>query len=550
MVKNFVRVTCPFRPESILRTFIQHTPRIHPLRRGAMSLRTTPLLLVALAACGGSDSPGNTPVTPEPAPVPVQQATCTAPVRLAIGEAAELPAAADGGTLCPVSAQPGAEFVVAVVDTRAVRKAETGPEGYGAAFPRYTVAVSTAGQAALPDPSMNRAAQGSPHFAITPAPPADFASLRNRPWTVGELFPLYDPAVMAPRQAQVLRVYDGHFVVAAYEGDAAALLPRFMAQMDSAWDAVGAHAVPLMRAAYSRELPVTSPASGQFLIILRDDPNGDVLGRTLSDKSFGAPRMWTDIKIREKSGYLELAELVAHEVAHAFQALYMYDSRPDYPVDSAAGATFWATEGGADLISFETVRRASGVGFTANFDARAPGATPAARRLGDRAHPGFGHLSAGYDAPAGFLRILASRRVLAGEAVDDAIREVLRGAADGWNGWDSYGVRRTGLNARMRARLGPSWNGEDALLDWALAHAADDLTSDPRFQDPLFLRIHEMVGRRTLWRPFAIISASGAGFARVPYGSPAFFLLKSDAEVRLSGVSDTPGLRWKILRTR
>jgi hypothetical protein len=345
-------------------------------------------------------------------------------------------------------------------------------------------------------------------------------------------------------------VYDGHFVVAAYEGDAPALLPRFMAQMDSAWGAIGAHAVPLMRAAYSRDLPVTTPASGQFLIILRDDPNGDVLGRTLNDRSFDAPRMWTDIKIREKSGYLELAELVSHEVAHAFQALYMYASRPDISMQSAAGATLWATEGGADLISFETVRRASGVEFTANFDARGAGAGPAARRLAERAHPGSGWLSAGYDAPAGFLRILASRRVLAGEPVDEAIREVLRGAADGWNGWDSYGVRRTGLNARMRARLGESWNGEDALLDWALAHAADDLTADPRFQDPLFLRVHEVVSRRSMWRPFTTLSAAGTGFARVPYGSPAFFRLKIDAEARLSGVSDTPGLRWKILRTR
>jgi hypothetical protein len=523
-----------------------------------MSLRpalSAPLLLVALAACGGKDSTGTTPVTPEPPkpPPPVQQATCTTPVRLAVGETAELAAAADGGTLCSIAGEKGAEFVVAVVDTRAVRKAETGPEGYGAAFPDYTVAVSTAGQAMLPSPSIARRAQASPHFIAAPAPPADAASLRDRPWTLDERFPLYDPAVQRARQARVLRVYDRHFVVAAYEGDATDLLPRFMAQMDSAWGAVGGHAVPLMRAAYSPELPVTTPESGQFLIILRHDPVGDVLGRTLSDRSFGGtPRMWTDIKIREKSGYLELAELVSHELAHAFQALYMYDSRPDTWLESAAGATFWATEGGADLISFETVRRAGGVPLTANFDARDPAATPAARRLAERAHSLAGRLTLGYDAPAGFLRALAARRVAAGEPVDDAMREVLRGAADGWNGWDSYGVRRAGLSARMRARLGASWNGEDALLDWALAHAADDLTSDPRFQDPLFLRVHEIVSRYSMWRPFAVVGNTGTqgGSVRLPHSSPAYILLKIDSEVRLSGVTDTPGLRWKILRTR
>ncbi len=527
-----------------------------------MSLRASlsaPLLLVALAACGGKDSPGSTPVTPEPPPTappspppPVQQATCTAPVRLAVGESTELPTAADGGTLCTIAAEKGAEFVLAFVDTRAVRKAETGPEGYGAAFPDYGVAVSTAGQATVAGPSMERrAAPRDPHFVTAPAPPAHAASLRDRPWTLGETFQLYDAAIQQPRQARVLRVYDRHFVVAAFDGDAADLLPRFMAQMDSAWEAVGGHAVPLMRAAYSRALPVTSPESGQFLIILRQDPNGGVLGRTLNDKSFGAPRMWTDIKIREKRDYVELAELVAHEVAHAFQALYMYGSRSEEWYESAAGATFWATEGGADFISFETVRRASGVGLTANFDARAAGLNPAARRIVERAHGLGGMLTLGYDGPAGFIRDLAARRVVAGEPVDDAMREVLRGAADGWYGWDSYGVRRTGLTARMRDRLGPSWNGGDALLDWALAHAADDLTSDPRFQDPLFLRVHEIRTPYSAWRPLATIAAgTQVGRARRPHSSPAYFLMKIDSDARLSGVTDTPGVRWKILRTR
>ena len=276
-----------------------------------------------------------------------------------------------------------------------------------------------------------------------------------------------------------------------------------------------------------------------------------MLGRTLNDRSFGAPRMRTDIKIREKSSYLVLAELVAHELAHAFQALYMYGSRPQDSLESAAGATFWATEGGADFISFETVRRASGVGLTANFDARAPGASAAARRLAERAHPQSGRFTAGYDAPAGFLRDLAARRVVAGEPVDDAVREVLRGAADGWNGWDSYGVRRTGLNARMRARLGASWNGEDALLDWALAYAADDLIPDPRFQDPLFLRVPEVISRYSPCRPFATLgNGTYGGSARLPHSSPGYALIEVDSEVRLSGVTDTRGLRLKILRIR
>ena len=104
-----------------------------------------------------------------------------------------------------------------------MRKTDTGPEGYGAAFPEYTVAVSTSGQAFLPNFSMSPgAARGSPHSAIAPAPPADAASLRDQPWTLDESFPRYDAAVQRPRQARVLRVYDGHFAVAVFEADASA----------------------------------------------------------------------------------------------------------------------------------------------------------------------------------------------------------------------------------------------------------------------------------------------------------------------------------------
>lgn len=534
-------------------------PRTHPAAR-ALARRSPALLpallLLALAACGDGEGGGGGPVEPPPAEPPRE--TCAAVVRLAVGEAAPLSADEQGRVRCRVDGGDGAEFAVAFVDTRAARKAQTGPEGYGEAFGPYVVSVSTGGLSPQTTRGGAGAAGGStpePHLLraeMAAAPPEAAGVLRDRPWTVGERFALYDGLPRAPRTARVLRIYDGHFVVAWFEGDNEALLPRYLERLDSAWAGMRSHALPLMGAAYSEDLPRTSPGSGQFLVVLRAEGRGDAWGWVAADRSLGGePRLWAELKVMDL-GALRLLELLSHEMAHAFQALYMFRTRPVGFTDSAAGATFWATEGGADLVSFETVRRLAGAGLTQNFDARAPGTAEPARRLAQWAHPAGGVLSDGYASAAGFLRTLAARRALAGESPDPAVGEVLRGAAEGWHGTDSYGARRQGLTERMRALLGTEWTPEEALLDWALSHAADDRTASARYQDPTFLRAGEAPPFGHSWQPMARMSGNGTEMASTTrgYGSPHFLLLSGQGEMVLSAAADVPGVRWKVLRVR
>lgn len=502
-------------------------------------------LLAALAACG--DDPAGRAAAAE--------RTCAAPVQLAVGESADLAADAEGRILCDLRAGADAGFVLAFVDTRATQKARTGAEGYGDAFPPYTVSMALAEDLG-PGAALQRTADAAaPDFVLTQtsAPPPASAPLRETPWVLDERFGLYDRVARTERPARVLRVYDGRFAVAWFEGDGEALLPAFMARLDSAWAVMRAHALPLMRAAYSDELPVTSPGSGQYLLVLRAPGGGGAAGWTAAERSFGAPRIWTEVKVAQYESHLALAELMAHEMAHAFQAMYMYRTRPAGVTESYAGATFWGTEGGADLVLLETIRRAAAVPLTANLDgSAAQGASPALRRYVRWAHPGGGRLTDGYADAAGFLRRQAALLVQAGVAEDVAVGEVLRGASDGWFGYDHMGVRRTGLAARMETLLGAPWSPEDALLDWALAHAADDRTANPRFQDLTFLRASQMTGTLGSWQAVATLPGSpGAGMGmELPYGSPGFVWLHPGGDGPFVAKAGVPGVRWRILRVR
>lgn len=541
----------PYRPDPAGPISRPAAPSRGGLRRGSAAS-----LLALLAACGGDGSgggPGGPGGPGEPSPV---RETCAAVVRLGVGESAELAADPQGRVLCRVDGGGGTEFAVAFADTRAASKAAAGPEGYGDAFEAFRVAVATGGQ--VPVISTTRSA---PSRATRPddlvrtemaaAAPANAAPTRGTPWAEGERFPLYDAGTGTSRTARVLRVYDGGFVAAWFEGDNEAGLPRFLAQLDSAWTMIDAHALPLLRRAYSPEAdPRTSPGSGQFLVILRAAGRGDAWGWTSADRSFGGgPRLWTDVKVRDYPGAMRLAELMAHEIGHAYQAMYMYRTRPAGTEESYAGATFWGVEGGADLVSFELVRRAAGVGLTANFDG-AGAAGGARQRMRQWAHPGTGTLTDGYASAAGFLRAQAARLALAGAGEDDAVAEVLRGASDGWFGYDHLGGRREGLAARMRARI-PAWSPEAALLDWALAHAADDRTAEARWQDPTYLRVRETTGTDFAWRPMATLDgAGGAGETTRGYGSPHYLLLSGAGEMRFGASANAGGLRWRIVRVR
>lgn len=496
------------------------------------------LLIAALAAC--DDPAGQAQAAAQ---------TCPSPVQLAVGESAELPADADGRVRCRI--QASGEYVVAFVDTRATEKARTENEGYGNAFAPYTVTVALHEDVDAAPPSLAASVSippgRAPDFDVANAlPPAGHATFRETPWTLNERFETYDAGIQGMRTARVLRIYGGRYVYAWLEGENEPQLAAFMAQLDSAWAAVGTHTLPLLRAAYSDADPVTSPGSGQFLTVLRAFGRGDAAGWTISLEDFGAPRIWTDLKVIPQ-GSARLAELVSHELTHAFQAMYMVRTRPGGVAGVAAGAAFWGVEGAADLVSFETMRRAAGVSLTANLDPDASAPSPALQRLVSWGRSHGGQLTEGYAHAAGFLRWQAALRVQAGDTEDAAVAEVLRGASDGWYGFDHVGSKRPGLAERMRARLGTAWTPEDALLDWALAHAADDRTAAARWQDPTYLRVWQAGGAP--WRPMASLPvAGGAASTTRAYGSPDYLVIRTHGSEPFAAASSVPGVRWRILR--
>ncbi len=512
-----------------------------PLRR--VSIHLLPLAALAmLAACEDATGGGGTRVAQ----------TCAAPIRLAVGESADLAADADGAVRCRIQSSGSAEYVVSFVDTRATEKSRTQNEGYGDAFAPYTVTAALAEDVALAPAQAALASRSAraPDFDVQHAePPPTSGVLRATPWTEGERFALYDGFPQAPRIARVLRVYDGHYVFAWFEGDNEALLGRFMAQLDSVWPSVRAHALPLLRAAYSDQDPVTSPGSGQYLVVLRGAGGGAALGWTRAAQEFDVPRFWTELKVVEQQSHLRLGELVAHELAHGFQGMYMHRTRPVPGGLIAAGAALWGVEGSADLVEFELTRRTAGVALTANLDrAAAAAGSPALRRMAQRPETFRGRLTDGYDDAGAFLRLQATQLVRSGMGEDAAVREVVRGASDGWHGFDHLDGRRTGLTERMRARLGTAWSPEDALLDWALAHAADDRTSVPRFQDPTYLRVWDPTGGPTGWLPAATLRDGVPQSTTREYGSPHYLVLHSGGDDPFAAVASVPGVRWRILR--
>jgi hypothetical protein len=498
------------------------------------------LLVPVLAGCGDESSPM------EPAP----QQGCE--MTLQVGQAAD----SGQGEGCRLRAAAGAEYALAVLDARAILSAISARER---GFPSYdaTVGLSAAAPPLAPRSSSASREEGAPYpleilYSQVDELPEGHPARRADPWSLGEQFPLYDAARQTTVPARVVRVYPDGLVAAWVEGEAADQLEPFLDQLDYAVATVRQHAIPLLRNTFVPRLPVTSTGAGQYLMILRTDPS--VRGRAYGVARGDSVLSWILLNVDVTAGPVSLASLLAHEMTHTYQMMYMRDTRPLGVASSSVGTSFWAVEGGANLISYEMIRRVAGAALDGNFDWRAAPGDPVRQFYALRAQPAFGEFTNGYDNSMGFLRDLVIRRVVAGEALDAAVREVSRGAVEGWYGFDAWGPGRAGLTARMRERLGSTWDPIDAMLDWTLSHAADDLTEHPVYQDRASLRVWDIPeGHPVGWRPAAVLSEGGqraVTFSR-PGGSPHYLYLRDAGEgvgFVISGT--TPELRWRLIRTR
>jgi len=477
-----------------------------------------------------------------------------------VGESV-LPAGAVSG--CYLKAAPGAEYVLAYLDTRAITSAQTARE---ASFADYTarltvVGTDTAQALVRRARSIDRAGSLDAALDIGSGKRAHVAAQANypyewpTPWTLNEGFEIQDPYLSAIRPLRVLRIYEGGFVFAWDEQGDTTRLGTFLPQLDSAFPVVSQWAFPLLRRTFANALPTTSPRSGQYLIILSDTlTQGDqafrgmVWGTTLGDTTC----TWAYVQVATQATYVVLASLLAHEIAHSYQRMYLDATRPAGAIPGW-GASLWGEEGGANLISYEMTRRYADIALDANYDWRNPGSTPAEQQYASRAQPGYGELTDGYDDAMGFLRDLVLRRMGSGESVDDAVRAVSLGAIEGWYGYDGV-AHRAGMAKRMRERLGGAWQPSSALLEWTLSHAADDRTPSPAFQDRASLRIWDLPADQEYgWRPDTAINSAAGGTTLVTrrYGSPGFSYLVDDGGGVLFAISSqTATLEWQLVRVK
>ena len=482
------------------------------------------------------------------------------PRRLAVGEALDVRADAK----CDLGREAGAEYALAYFDARVVQGSRTAPEPYHSTA-TYVVTVedliSGAVQQVAPRAAgVDRAAlaAGARDWTVAPAgAPGQYrgASGGEDGWTVGEAVTVSSDCQVSPchtRSARVVRVYDGGMVVAAVESEVAGELPGMLELLDQAAPVVAQHALPLLKSVYTDGAPAASAVGGSQIFILLEADHTRSSGHAYARPSLGGDPL-TFISIEPLTGFNvpRTVSLVSHELAHAYQFTHMMRTRSQGIHAAGMGVARWGVEGGANLLSYETIRRAAGMPLAGNHDFRNPGATPFQRYHAVRAQHGDGELTGGYEAANGFLRDLVIRRVQAGEAVDDAVREVSRGAVEGWFGIDVYGSRRQGLTQRMQARIS-GWEPVEAALTWTLSHAGDDRTNNPLYQDRAWLQIWRLAEDGYGWAPHAVLQGGQSGYAAVrAYGSPGYFYLHdTGAGVSFRVTATVENVRWRVLRVK
>jgi hypothetical protein len=456
---------------------------------------------------------------------------------------------------CRFKPQSGAQYVLAWVDVRAIDDSRTTvePEYYEPYPIRLTIAPdgdasvvqSDAVQRAVP---VERPAHLPP---IRQASAEEFGNTRLRhrttPFVLDELFTLEDNATGLNRQARIVRVYGDDYVVARWESEVGAQLTPYLVQLDSAMALVQAQAIPTLRSSFVDEVP-RSTAAGQHVILLREELSvamwslSEVAADSLYTSIETVPFLWTSPA--------RLASTLAHEMTHEFQVMWMHSTRATAGLTTTYGASFWAIEGGANLMSYEMMRRLAGVAPNSNHNWWTPPTDTATKLYQQRAQPAGGVLTDGFESAMGFLRDLTARRVRAGESQEAALRAVSRGAIEGWFGHDGV-TQRVGLVPRMQARFGTRWEASTALLDWALGYAGDDLTANEQYQDLNSYRIWDLPpGSSYGWHPDAVLEATAPTmFLFKRYGSPGYariFDPGTGVHVEIE-MYETP-VDWKILR--
>lgn len=489
---------------------------------------------------------------------------------LAVGEARRLTnAQADCIRLGP-STQ--ARYLLAYADSRLNEQAKTMPE-----YPwpdSVVVRVTPSGLTPATPPTWSgRSALLNNSFlpAVSPLFKTDVAAMlpsgcpylnewapfcRATPYVLGDVFTHY-PNGRPSGPARVIAIR-GNLVLAIFRADSSMLAPNAVARADSALRLFAATGIPWLQHVFGIAAPTSSSdESGQLLIVLDASPQSHASWYADGGQGHGRWGRVT-LALPEGSGFRTTEtsyalnySIIAHEVAHTYQFRWRWQYA--FPWKTYLG-TLWGIEGGATFVQLQTLRETLGISFTANknFD-DLPFTDPAAP-LSNGTHA-IGDLTGGYAPTANFLRDLMQRLVQSGMSTQDAAREVAQGAMEGWYGINEEGLARgLGLSARMRARLGPTWNPTDAMLLWTMTEAADDMTSNPLYQN-VSTRKSSTATSDASRPPHALVQPTVAAAAKRASGNSGVFEISDPlgtafrADAVVGGVG-TAGVAWLLLRIR
>ncbi|MFW6202102.1 MAG: hypothetical protein ACOC8B_05960 [Gemmatimonadota bacterium] len=380
---------------------------------------------------------------------------------------------------------------------------------------------------------------------------------RSEPWREGERFHFSDPNVtlkfpQGDSLVEVVLVRDPFvFAVPVAADPPPSATPR--ARLSEWADGVIDEFFPLLRSALTPMTPATSEGSGQIMVVFVEGSarRGVALNQIGPDGVSG----YIALSLELLTGPAPAAphadvRLLGHEVTHLWQARYLWDA-PSEPGESGVpGPRRWAIEGTATWAEMEVVRRLAEYPLDGN---RCDGGDDP---LLDYYLRGLarseGGLQRGYHHSMSFLHDLRVRAVAAGATEAEALRQVMRGALEGWYGLDrTAGLRREGLTGRMRRLIDPDWEPVEALLTWAASAALDDRTASPVFQQPSLCRAWDTtLGPR--WGPVRVVTAGSGANARVrgrSPGSAGYILVRpSQTAANLVLERSVPHVRFMVAR--
>jgi hypothetical protein len=497
-----------------------------------LTITLTWCVIATTAACGSAPDAAVAPDVNEPLAA-LRGTKCSTKTTIALEVGADKRLTDQEAACLSFKSIAGARYLLAYVDTRLVNKAKTGSES---PWPdSLTVRVEDAsgeplsltatptyaqGDGATPMAGLG-VAGGASAFIPSSCPLSNsfYPHCRATPYTVGESITHYPGDGRPAGPAHVLTI-GGSIVLATFDADAGLLAPNAKQRADSALEWIRKRNIPLLQHSFRLAKPTTTSDESNQLYVALQAPSGSSAS-WWPDAVNGHGR-WATVKIglsansafgAPGSSYTNALQILGHETMHTYQYRWRYEHAG--PWQNALG-TGWAIEGGAAFFAQEMIRERLGIPFLGNTHFGATGVTDPAFPLiayGLRVR----NFTFGYNDGASVLRDFVQRLVRAGVPFDDAMQYVLAGAMEGWYSINEEDQQHgLGLTRRMQRVLGTSWNPTDALLQWTMSEAADDLTSNKTYQNLTKRAFNPSTTSNNIRPDAVIVPGSAVAVSRAP----------------------------------